>query len=126
MKDQLMCICLVAACVLSGCGTVQVKTNMPNLRNWLENLEREEQPPGPSAYQRPAAPPVGQSSRSVAASPAKSVAPIPAPTTTKRKVVAKQQAPAAASYSATVPPTTEPAKPATAKPNNPWAIAPHP
>ena len=113
---------ILAGCVfalLTGCGAVQIKTNMPTLKNWLEKDDK----PAPAAYQRPASQPVGQPARPVVlpaqpspttASPAQAVAPIPAPPA-KRKAVKKPEAQA--------PAVQAPAE--TPKPN-PWAIAPQP
>ena len=105
-----VCVCAL----LAGCGAVQVKTNMPALKNWFE---KDEKPEASSAYKRP---PAAQPATAAAplpwprtAIPAVPVAPIPAPPA-KRKAAKKTEA----QISAAKPSSVEPPKP------SPWAIAP--
>lgn len=104
------CICVL----LAGCGGVQIKTDMPSLKNWLERSDDK------PVYQRqvaqPAIPPaVVPQPVTKSASPGVPAAPIPAPSA-KRKAARKTE---------TQISTAKPSSAETAKPN-PWAIAPQP
>lgn len=128
MRNQLKILSLVLVALLEGCGAVQVKTNMPVLKSWLDD-----EPQTPLAYQRPASTTAGQPSRPAAAlpapripttaSPAQAVAPIPAPLSAKRKAVAKKPVAVVVPLETSQPSLSSVTIP---KPNNPWAIAPQP